>query len=125
MSHRPAVVSAHETEQGNARSYIWGFVLSLILTLAAFDLAMSHWLSGALLYGSLGSLAILQLWVQLYFFMHLGNDPRPRWNRLVFSFMLLTVGLLVIGSIWIMTNLNYNMMPVPSDQQLIRDEINR
>lgn len=56
-------------------------------------------------------LAVAQLLVQLVFFLHMGKESKPRWNAIVFSFMLLVVGIIVIGSIWVMNNLHYNMMP--------------
>jgi cytochrome o ubiquinol oxidase subunit IV len=45
------------------------------------------------------------------FFLHLGRETRPRWKLAVFLFMLGVILILVFGSLWIMTNLNYRMMP--------------
>jgi cytochrome o ubiquinol oxidase operon protein cyoD len=66
-------------------------------------------------------LAVAQLLVQLVFFLHLGREPKPRQNLVVFLFMLLVIGILVIGSLWIMHNLNYHMTMTPKqmDQKLL------
>jgi cytochrome o ubiquinol oxidase operon protein cyoD len=55
-------------------------------------------------------LAVMQLLVQLVFFLHLGGESKPRWNLMAFMFTLLVVAILVAGTLWIMYNLDYNMM---------------
>ena len=54
-------------------------------------------------------LAVVQLVVQLVFFLHLGRERQPRWNLLAFAFMAIVLLILVLGSLWIMNNLNYHM----------------
>jgi cytochrome o ubiquinol oxidase operon protein cyoD len=49
--------------------------------------------------------------VQLIFFLHIGEERGGRWKLLTFVFVLMTLGIIVVGSIWIMNNLNYNMSP--------------
>lgn len=92
-------------------TYTIGFGLSVLLTTIAFWLVMGNVLTGNALYASLLGLAVIQLYVQLHFFIHLGHETKPRWNLLAFLFMVLVVLIIVIGSIWIMNSLNYNMMP--------------
>lgn len=106
-------------------SYSLGFVLSVILTLAAYYLVVNQVSSGwGLAYAIIG-LALVQLLVQLVCFLHLGRESEPRWNLLVFDFTLVVVVILVIGSIWIMNNLHYNMTPQEAEQELLRDELIR
>lgn len=100
------------------KSYVIGFVLSVVLTLAAFSLVMYpgffHVGYSAIVPGII-ILAILQLLVQLIFFMHLASENGPRWKLAV---LLSTVGIVlivVVGSIWIMNHLNYNMMANPTE----------
>jgi len=91
--------------------YIIGFLLSIILTVSAYVTVVDNLLSGFTLVVGIIVLAIIQLVVQLVFFLHLAQEKRPRWNL---SFFIATVGtilIIVIGSIWIMTHLNYNMTP--------------
>lgn len=97
--------------------YLIGFILSLILTLAAFYAVMLHTgsnhelLAHEVLVPLVIGLAVVQLVVQLTFFLHLTHESRPRWNLIAFLFMLLVLVIVVLGSLWIMQNLNYNMMP--------------
>lgn len=107
------------------RSYIIGFALSIILTLAAYILVVNEVLTDNILIGGLVALAIVQLFVQLIFFLHLGEEAKPRWRFLIFLFTSLVVLIVVLGSIWVMSHLDYhhNMMP-PSekDSQIFEEE---
>lgn len=97
-------------------SYFTGFVWSLLLTLAAFAIVKMQLDSDGNAYSMQGviailaALAIIQLIVQLVFFFHLGRESKPRLNTVSFLFMLMVVGIIGFGSLWIMYNLNYNMM---------------
>lgn len=103
--------------------YVIGFVLSLLLSLGAYAAVANHWLQGSMLIVAIVSLAIVQLVVQLVCFLHLGTETKPRWKLVAFWFMLMVLGILVFGSLWIMQNLNYNMMNVPDiSQQIKQDE---
>lgn len=108
MSEHKVVVSTHEAGSGSVRSYTVGFTLSVILTLAAYMLTVNDVLNGWTLVYTLAGLAIVQLAVQLLFFLHLGRESRPRWNLTVMSFALMVVIILVFGSLWIMKNIQYN-----------------
>lgn len=101
------------------RSYITGFVLSLLLTVAAYVSVVNEIVTGQTLVIAIVGLAVAQLLVQLIFFLHLGREEKPRLNLTVFAFMLLVVGIIVIGSLWIMDNLNYNMMPHEMDGHML------
>lgn len=101
-------------------SYMLGFVFSLLLTLAAYVSVVNHESVGTLTVGIIVGLAAVQLMVQLLFFMHLGRESRPRFNLVVFLFMVLVVGIVVGGSLWIMHHLDYNMMPEDMDHQMIQ-----
>ncbi len=104
-------------------SYVIGFVLSLGLTLSAYYVVVNGLLTGWGLLWAIIGLAVTQLVVQLLFFLHLGREDRPRWNLMAFLFMLLVLIILVFGSLWIMTNLNYHMVsPDETDTSIIDDE---
>jgi cytochrome o ubiquinol oxidase operon protein cyoD len=59
----------------------------------------------------LAVLAIAQMGVHLVFFLHITTGPDNTNNVLALAFGLLIVTLVIAGSLWIMTNLNGNMMP--------------
>ena len=102
---------SHEFQpfHGNLRVYVFGFAASIILTLSAFVMVMGHELSRAGVMIGIFVLAIVQLFIQLVCFLHLGREARPRWNLIAFGFALMVVVIVVVGSLWIMHNLNYNM----------------
>ena len=107
---------------GGVKSYSIGFGLAIILTLAAFLTVTSGWFSqlGAITIISL--LAVIQLIVQLVFFLPLGRD-KVKWKASAFYTMLLILILIVGGSLWIMYNLDYNMMMSPEamDQYMLEE----
>jgi cytochrome o ubiquinol oxidase operon protein cyoD len=92
------------------KSYILGFVLSILLTLAAYFMTTNQVLQKDLLLWGVILIGIIQALIQLVLFLHLGKEPKPRLNFLTFLFMLSVVIIITGGSLWIMANLNYNMM---------------
>ncbi|MBI5470391.1 cytochrome o ubiquinol oxidase subunit IV [Candidatus Kaiserbacteria bacterium] len=102
---------------GTFASYTLGFVISIALTLAAFALVAGHILAGGTLVFALVGLAVAQLFVQLLFFLRLGKGTKPYWDLSVLYFALLIVIILAAGSLWIMQNLNYNMMQMSSEEK--------
>ncbi len=97
------------------RGYIAGFVLSLLLTALAYLVVVKEVVASDLVIPVIAALAVVQLIVQLIFFLHLGGEAKPRWNLMAFLFMILVVVIIVVGSIWIMANLDYNMMSQDMD----------
>lgn len=110
------------SDRGSYASYITGFILSIFLTLAAYVTVVQHVLSGGQLVGVIIGLALVQFLVQLFFFLHLGRESRPRWKLFVLFFMILVVLILVLGSIWIMYNLNYRMTPQQMNQYMTNQD---
>lgn len=102
----------------SSRNYVVGFLGSLVLTIIAFVLVQHHMFSKWILVWMVAILAGSQFILQLIYFMHLGREPKPRWKLAVFIFMLGVVIIVVAGSLWIMTNLNYRMLNSP--QQINR-----
>jgi cytochrome o ubiquinol oxidase operon protein cyoD len=79
-------------------------------------------MSGTGLVAVIVGLAIIQLFVQLFFFLHLGEESKPRWNLMVLLFAAMVVIIVVFGSLWIMNNLNYNMMPDMNNKTELQDQ---
>lgn len=105
------------------RPYIAGYLASLLLTVGAFWFAQQHVTSSHMAYPHkvlvpiLLGLAIIQLFVQLFSFLHLGRESKPRMNLYALLFAVMVVVIIVGGSLWIMQNLNYHMM-TPSETQM-------
>jgi cytochrome o ubiquinol oxidase subunit IV len=105
-----------EQKQPGSRyaSYIIGFVLSVATTLLAYFFVVNNlWPKEIMIYAVLG-IAVIQLIVQMVFFLHLGTGSR--WKAVTFYFTILIVAIVVIGTIWIMNNLDYNMMHMSPEQ---------
>jgi cytochrome o ubiquinol oxidase operon protein cyoD len=89
--------------------YTIGLILAVILT------AISFWVANTSLLWALGVpmglvvLAIAQMGVHLVFFLHITTAPDNTNNVLALAFGVLIVFLVVVGSLWIMTDLNGNM----------------
>lgn len=102
-----------ETENlwhGTKTTYAIGFIGSLLLTLIAFALVYFDLMTGRNLAYMLGGLAFTQAVIQLRYFLHLGEEGAPFWETWIFAFMLLILLIVVIGSLWIMFDLNERMM---------------
>lgn len=92
------------------KNYIIGFVVSLILTLTAYFLVVGSTVTGITLLLLLAGLALAQMIAQLWYFLHLGGEARPRYRLASFLFMGLILFIVVAGSVWIMQHMDYNMM---------------
>lgn len=105
-------------------SYFVGFFLSAILTLLAYNLVLIHItsthesISHEVLIPLIMGIALLQMIVQLIFFLHLLEEKGPRWNLVIFVMTASTFFMVVVASIWIMNNLNYRMTPRQVNQYI-------
>ncbi|CAI6081749.1 cytochrome o ubiquinol oxidase subunit IV [Cohnella sp. JJ-181] len=105
-THAPHGGDAHESH-GSMKSYVLGFVLSLVLTAIPLILVLNDIVTGNAADVVLLVTAVLQFVVQLFFFMHLKEEKKPRYNLMVLLLGLVIVLTIVAGSIWIM---KYNMV---------------
>ena len=117
MSQITHTISHKEEKSTYFGSYVIGFVTSVILTIAAYVLVTQHLIAGWILIGVISALAIVQCLVQLFVFLHLKDEEKPRWKLGVMLFMLLVLCIIVGGSMWIMHSLNYRMMMTPQQMQ--------
>jgi len=96
--------------RGSLKSYLTGFILSLIWTAIPFSLVMSGaWSPQATLAGIFGA-GVVQILVHLHYFLHLDASSAARWNVAALVFTILIMILFVGGTLWIMWTLNYRMM---------------
>jgi cytochrome o ubiquinol oxidase subunit IV len=113
----------------NVRSYVIGLALATLLTVASFWVLHTKlvWAPGIGM--ALAVFAVAQMGVHLVFFLHITTGPDNTNNVLALAFGVLIVSLVVIGSLWIMANLDHHHMPMnelmnqllpqaPSRQQL-------
>jgi len=103
--------TAHSGEShGSLGSYTAGFILSVLLTAAAFGLILTGAVTGHNALLAIAALAFVQIIVHLVFFLHMNTSSAQRWNVMAFGFTVLTVVILIVGSLWIMHNVSMNMM---------------
>jgi cytochrome o ubiquinol oxidase operon protein cyoD len=95
------------------RTYLLGFALASLLTVISFWLPTTQlvWQPASPI--ALIVFAIAQMGVHLVFFLHITTAPDNTNNVLALAFGTLIVFLIIGGSIWIMTHLNHNVMPMP------------
>jgi cytochrome o ubiquinol oxidase subunit IV len=109
-----AKLAARDGEQGYGLIvYSVGLGLAVILTATSFWVANTSVIWGPGVSLGLAVLAIAQMGVHLVFFLHITTAPDNTNNVLALAFGLLVVFLVIAGSLWIMANLNANMMPMP------------
>ncbi|NEX93219.1 cytochrome o ubiquinol oxidase subunit IV [Caulobacter sp. 17J65-9] len=96
-------------------NYSIGLALATILTVGSFILPALGLVWGPSLPVALIVLAIAQMGVHLVFFLHITTGPDNTNNVLALAFGVMMVGLLVIGSIWIMANMHHYMAPMPPE----------
>ncbi|MGZ6004522.1 MAG: cytochrome o ubiquinol oxidase subunit IV [Candidatus Saccharimonadales bacterium] len=106
-------MSKSDTPHLKLSSYIFGFAASVVLTLTSYFLVVNQSLNRKTLISFILVLAMVQFTIQIIYFLHLGSEQKPRWKTLAFGFMFTIVLILVVGTIWIMNNLNYNTMNSP------------
>ena len=97
---------------GSLRGYLAGYVVAALLTIASFHAAQTDALTPSSVTAAITVLAIAQMLVHLIFFLHISTSPHQRTNILAFAVTMLIVSMIVAGSLWIMSHLESNMMPV-------------
>ena len=110
---------AHDVASG-VRGYLIGLALAVGLTAVSFWLGSTRFLYGPGLPIMLCVLAIAQMGVHLVFFLHLTTAADNTNNALALAFGVLIVFLLIAGSLFIMANLNHNMMPMDQMMRMQR-----
>jgi len=95
-------------------------LLAVLLTATSFFIAGTDLVWQPSIPVALIVLAIAQMGVHLVFFLHITTGPDDANNVLALAFGLLIVFLVIAGSLWIMANLNHNMMPMDQIMQMQR-----
>lgn len=105
------MIDAHHGWNASFKPQFLGFVLSFVLTVAAYLIVVHHHVSAEAIPITVAGIAFVQALIQLVFFLHLGLESKPHWNTITFLFVVLVIVIVIGGSLWIMDNLNYNLMP--------------
>ncbi len=105
---------------GSFASYTVGLAFALLLTGASFLVSQTDLIWAPGISVGLAVLAIAQMGVHLVFFLHISTGPDNTNNVLALAFGVLIVTLIVSGSLWIMANLNANMVPPSAIMEMQR-----
>ncbi|MGC1549837.1 MAG: cytochrome o ubiquinol oxidase subunit IV [Rhodanobacter sp.] len=108
--HSAHASNSHSSAHGSLKSYLVGFALSIVLTLLSFGCVMSGAVPHEWIVPGIVVFCIAQVLVQLAFFMHIGTSPEQRENFTIMVFTLLIIAIVVVGSLWVLHNMNVNMM---------------
>jgi cytochrome o ubiquinol oxidase subunit IV len=100
--------------------YVAGLGLAILLTATSFFVAGTDLVWQPSIPVAIVVLAIAQMGVHLVFFLHITTGADNTNNVLALAFGLLIVFLVIGGSLWIMANLNHNMMPMDQLMQMQR-----
>jgi cytochrome o ubiquinol oxidase operon protein cyoD len=97
-----------------------GFALAAILTIIPFFLVMvDTGLSRTALVGIIMGLGAVQIIVHLVYFLHLNSSSEEGWTLSASMFSVVILVIVLAGSLWVMHNMNENMMPMPDmDRQM-------
>lgn len=111
-----------KSEHGTTQSYIIGFLLSLVFTVIPYYLVVHKTVTGSSLLATILGFAVLQMCIQIFFFLHLGRGPKPLYNVVFFVSTAGIILVVVVGSIFIMNNLYHNMSPAEATTKLAQAE---
>ncbi|MBO9655574.1 MAG: cytochrome o ubiquinol oxidase subunit IV [Agrobacterium tumefaciens] len=98
---------------GTFKSYMIGFILSVILTAIPFWLVMGGVLeSKTLLVIAIMGLGVIQIFVHMIYFLHMDTKSEGGWTFMALIFTVVVLLITLSGSLWVMYNMNKNMMPL-------------
>ena len=100
----------HEGSHGSVKSYMIGFVLSIILTAIPCGLVMYPSLPKNLTVLIVVAMAVIQVVVHLVYFLHMDRSKEQRNNVSTFLFTAMVIALLVGLSLWIMFSIHVEML---------------
>ena len=103
--------SDYGTGQKKLSVYVIGVALCVLLTLLSFGVVMSGTFSRGQILQVIFWSAFLQFMTQVVCFLRLNaQTEQGKINIMCLLFAIFILAVVVGGSIWIMVNLNYNMM---------------
>ncbi|PJE31900.1 cytochrome bo3 quinol oxidase subunit 4 [Pseudooceanicola antarcticus] len=113
-------VNTHSGSHGTMGRLMIGFAMAAILTILPFGLVMGEVdlprnLTIALIMG----MGALQIIVHLVYFLHVGTSSEEGWTLVATIFSVIILVIVLAGSLWVMHNMNENMMPMPDMEQMM------
>jgi cytochrome o ubiquinol oxidase operon protein cyoD len=100
--------------------YLIGLGLATLLTVVSFFIAHTTLVWQPSIPVALSVLAIGQMGVHLVFFLNITTGADNVNNIMALAFGVLIVLLIMLGSLWIMSHMNHNMLPMDQVMQMQR-----
>lgn len=94
------------------KDYAIGFGASVVLTAIPFALIMTGALPAAITVPVILLLAVVQIIVHMVFFLHMSPRAEGGWSMVSLIFTIIVVFIMLAGSLWVMSHLHDNMMPM-------------
>jgi cytochrome o ubiquinol oxidase operon protein cyoD len=120
----PIDLAPGDEKEGRIRPRVLGYVvglgLAILFTATSFFIAGTDLVWQPSIPVAIIVLAIAQMGIHLVFFLHITTGADNANNVLALAFGLLIVFLVIGGSLWIMSHLNANMMPMDQIMQMQR-----
>ncbi|MEM7168788.1 MAG: cytochrome o ubiquinol oxidase subunit IV [Pseudomonadota bacterium] len=91
------------------RLYLIGFALAVVLTVAAFAVALSGAFGAGTTLAIVGILGLVQLVVHLRYFLHIDRSRQKREDLDLVLFTSLVVLIIVLGTVWVLGDLATRM----------------
>ena len=111
-----------DTAHGSTRTYMIGFALSVVLTVIPFALVMGDMLtSKSLTVTIIFILGATQMLVHLFYFLHVSLGAEQGWQAMSMIFAVILLVIIMVGSVWVMTHLEENMMPAHDQIERVLD----
>ncbi|SFR76003.1 cytochrome o ubiquinol oxidase subunit IV [Sphingomonas jatrophae] len=101
-----------DAPHGSRRGYVIGFLLSAVLTAIPFALVMGGAFTDTRITAGLITVAAaIQIVVHMIYFLHMNTKSEAGWTVMALIFTAIIVVIVIAGSLWVMYNMNANMMP--------------
>jgi cytochrome o ubiquinol oxidase subunit IV len=112
MAHTHTNQGAHHADVPHITvgGYLVGFVLAVVLTAGSFWSVTSGAFKGESAIIALAVLAAVQVIVHVVFFLHVNTSKGQRWHVMSFAYTILMSLILIIGTVWVMHNVQMLMM---------------
>lgn len=115
----------NKTYRTGVYRYAVGFGVALLIVYTMYLAATGMWLEATGLAALLLCLAAVQFGLQMIVFLHVYDEKRPRWTLWSIIYTIVMLLIVVVASLWIMANMNYNMHMTPEQMNEFMIEQNK